>query len=97
MKKEPFKNLLLRFFRKCGIKYVSINGAGVIINSPFMHGFVFRPDRNYCCVSTLVNRLDAININFCVNYSIETLLYKLYKHALINEKLYSELLKKWLA
>lgn len=94
MNKEPFKNLLLRFLRKCKISYQSVN-TGILITGGRLRGLHIVPERTRCYVSTQKMRGDRIELDLLVEYSIEVLLYKLFKFRVIQEDLYADLLGLW--
>ncbi len=94
MKKQPFKNLLLRFLRKCKLTYRTING-GVLITGRYLDGIHVVPDRTRVYLSNMKLRDDRLRLDILVEYSIQVFLYKLFKFGLITEVIYYELLTSW--
>lgn len=99
MKSKQSTNLLYRRFRKflksAGFVIETYNQNTIIVKSGKLSNLVFRFDKNYCYVFNplWVTVRVSHSLSLCVNYSIEALLYGLYKFKKINVDTYSELVK----
>ena len=97
MKKQPFKNQLISLFRNLKIKIQSIGDNVIHVLSGVLKSCLITVDRSRLSISNLQQRTSTIKISldFPVNYSIETFLYKLFKYHFINEVEYLKMCNQW--
>lgn len=94
-KANPLYGRLRDLLTRSGVMYETYDRRQIIVHSGYMAGMVLTPKKNYCEVQSPyfgLTRKVTHGFSFCVNYSIETLLYKLYKFHVLDLKGYSEML-----
>nr|WP_199158757.1 hypothetical protein [Pedobacter sp. ASV2] len=95
-KKEAFFNILLRYLREKNLTVKTINSTYISVTSGLLGGLTFIADKCRVKVFKQLTNHDFkkvnISIDISVNYSIETLLYKLFRFEFINETAYTKLI-----
>ncbi|RQO68515.1 hypothetical protein DBR40_19940 [Pedobacter sp. KBW01] len=94
-KKEAFYNILTRALRNLNFEFTTVNSSYVSVTNGMLNGCTFKPNGNRVSVVKTRNDWDKVHISLDieVNYSFETFLYKLFKFHIINETIYSKILK----
>ncbi len=95
-KTNPLYNRLRDLLTRTGVMYETFSRTKIIVHSGYLSGLILTPEKNYCKVqSANFGNPSKVShgFSFCVNYSLETLLYKLYKFNILDLKGYSEILK----
>lgn len=84
---NPLYKRLRLLLTKSGVFYETYGQKQIIVHSGYLAGLIITPEGNYCKVQSALfgcQKKVSHGFSFCVNYSMESLFYKLYKFNILD-------------